>query len=125
MTDSDVTAEKSAPDSAAVAPRPSSVTVSDRNGRRLTIKKLSPLDRLRLFEALGSELSQNVPYVGYALSAACVVDLGGHHVAFPTSKRQVETLVNMLGDDGLDAVSDAYRENFSKGESGNLDTIKN
>ncbi len=94
------------------------VTVKDRKGRELKIRRLTALDRLRLFEALGPKLAENVMYVSYALSAACVVSIDGVAQGVPASKLQLETLIQRLDNDGLEAATAAHREHFEKGESG-------
>jgi hypothetical protein len=101
------------------------VTVTDKQGRDITIRKLNALDRLRLFEALGASLSENLAYMGYALTAASVIKIGTEQRAFPANKRSVEASVDMLGDDGLEAAGTAYRDNFTGGETGDLANVKN
>lgn len=101
------------------------VTVTDAIGRKIEIRKLGALDRLRLFEMLGGELSMNVQYLSYALTVACVRTIDNQPVAFPSAKKAIEQLVLRLGDDGIEAVSDAYRNHFSAGETGDLASIKN
>jgi len=46
--------------------------VIDADGRRLTIRRLSALDRLRLFKAAGPMLAHNQPWLGMALIASSV-----------------------------------------------------
>jgi hypothetical protein len=98
--------------------------ITDSEGRAITIQKLSAIHRMRIFEAIGGELSQNALWLGYALSAASVTNIDGNAEAFPTTKRQMETMVSVLGDAGLDAIAKGYVENFSAGESGELDDIR-
>ena len=47
-------------------------TVTDDDGRRLTVRRLTALDRLRLFKAAGPILAQNQPWLGMALIASSV-----------------------------------------------------
>ncbi len=101
------------------------VVVKDSHGRSITIQKLNALDRLRLFEALGSELSDNTLYLGYAMIAACVTAIDNAPEASPNSKRDIELMVQKLGDEGLAAINKGYKENFAGGETGDLAKIKN
>jgi hypothetical protein len=81
--------------------------VPDGNGRSLTLRRLDALDRLRLFKALGAELSLNAPYLGMALLAASVTEIDGLPVPPPVTEEQLEALVRRLGDTGIAAVADA------------------
>ena len=108
-----------------VGPIENKATVTDRLGRTIAIRKLSAFDRLRLFEVLGSVLSGNGMYLSYAMSAACVTAIDGVPAAFPASKKSVEAMVKLLGDEGIDAIARAYEENFRVGETGDLEAIKN
>lgn len=102
-----------------------SVEVIDTVGHKITIRKLTALDRMRLFEMLGASLSDNLSYMGYAMSASCVTKLDEEAILFPTTKRSIEVMVQRLGEEGLDAVARGYRENFTAGETGDLDAVKN
>jgi hypothetical protein len=104
---------------------PNKVVVTDSKGRTLTIKKLNALDRMKLFQSAGAELSENSAWIAYALCAASVVAIDARPESFPHSQRAIENMVNILGDEGITAVSKAYKENFTVGESGDLEEIKN
>jgi hypothetical protein len=80
-------------------------TASDSLGRRLTMRRLTAVDRLRLFKAVGPELAQNPPYFGMAALAATVIDIDGVPVPPPTTEAQLESLVQRLGDEGIEAVA--------------------
>jgi hypothetical protein len=80
-------------------------TTSDAAGRRLTVRRLTAVDRLRLFKAVGAELAQNPPYFGMAALAASVIDIDGVPVPPPMTEAQLEGLVQRLGDEGIEAVA--------------------
>lgn len=101
------------------------VTVKDKQGRTIELRKLTALDRIRLFEALGAALSENVAYMGYALTASSVVKINDESRAFPSSKKTLENTIDALGDDGLEAAGEAYKNNYNVGETGDPETIKN
>lgn len=84
--------------------------VTDKTGRTLTLRALSMLDRLRLFKALGPELSLNEAYVGLATLAASVTAIDEVPLPFPGSEAAVENAVERLGEAGIEAVASASEE---------------
>lgn len=83
------------------------IPATDADGRVLAIRRMDALDRLRLFKALGAELSLNTPYLGMALLAASVTTIDGVPVPPPVTEEQLEALVRRLGDTGLAAAAEA------------------
>lgn len=81
--------------------------IEDARGRRLALRPLSMLDRLRLFKALGSELSMNEAYLGVASLAASVGAIDDVPLPFPASEAAVENAVERLGEEGIEAVATA------------------
>ncbi|GAA5265095.1 hypothetical protein ACOSOMT5_P1520 [Acidiphilium sp. MT5] len=79
--------------------------VVDAVGRTLKIRPITMLDRLRLFKALGPELSMNDAYLGVASLAAAVTAIDDVPLLFPTSEAAVEHAVERIGEAGLDAVA--------------------
>jgi len=79
--------------------------VIDARGRVLLLRKLSVLDRLRLFEAAGAELSRNDRWLGLAILAASVAAIDGVPVPVPASKAGIEAVVQRLDEAGLAAVA--------------------
>jgi hypothetical protein len=100
--------------------------VTDSRGRSIGIKKPTVLQRLRLFEIVGAENSKNEMYLGYASLALLVVEIDGEHLGAPTSKREMEALVQQLDDDGLNAVAaEAARQFGAQEKDEQRDVIKN
>jgi len=91
---------------AALAP----LVVRDSDGRELVLRRLTALDRLRLFKAIGPTLSQNNAYLGMAMLASCVVAIDTVPVPAPVTEGLVEGLVGRLGDAGIAAVAAALAE---------------
>ena len=89
------------PSARIVAEATAQTEITDGLGRVLTIRRPGPLDRLRLFKALGASLSQNDRYVGYAMLAMCVSAIDGVPVPQPANEGQVEGLIQRLGDAGM------------------------
>jgi len=82
------------------------VEIEDASGHLLQIKKLTALDRLRLFKAIGSTLAQNAPYLGLATLAASVTAIDKVPIPAPVNEAQIETLIRKLGDTGISAVAE-------------------
>lgn len=85
-------------------------TATDAAGRQIGVRRMGPLDRLKMFEVIGPENSKNEPYLGYAALAFHVGSIDGEPVARPATKLQLEALIQRLGDDGLEAVGAALQE---------------
>jgi hypothetical protein len=109
----------------AAAQKAAGVTVQDRAGRTIAIKRPGPVERMRLFKAIGGEASTNAAYVNMALLAITVVSIDGEVVARPTSVLQVEALVQRLGDDGLEAIITGIAEHFGRAAEVDQDAVKN
>ncbi len=84
------------------------MVVRDADGRELVLRRLTALDRLRLFKAIGPTLSQNNLYLGMATLAASVTAIDTIPVPAPASEGQLEALVARLGDVGIAAVALAF-----------------
>ena len=80
-------------------------TLTDATGRAIGVRKMGPLDRLKLFEVIGAENSRNEQYAGYAALAFLVTSIDGEPVPRPANKIQLEALVQRLDDAGMDAVA--------------------
>jgi len=95
------------PSSRLIAAAQAAPEATDAQGRRLTLRRLTALDKLRLFKAAGPVLAQNQPWLGMALLAASVAAIDEVPLPPPASEGQIEALVSRLGDDGIDAVARA------------------
>jgi hypothetical protein len=81
--------------------------VTDAEGRRITVKRMTALDKLRLFKAVGPLLANNTPYFGLAMLAACALDIDGVPVPLPASEAAIETAIAQLGNVGINALAAA------------------
>ncbi len=97
------------------------LTVMDRDGRKLKLRRLDALGKLRLFKALGSALAQNEPYLGMALLASSVAAIDDVPCPAPVTEGLIENMVQRLGEVGLEAVAGALRPE----QPLELDTAKN
>jgi hypothetical protein len=82
----------------------------DKDGRQIMFRRLTALDRLRLFKALGPGLAQNALYLGMATLAYAVTAIDAIPVPPPVSEGQLEALVGRLGDSGLAAIAAALSD---------------
>jgi hypothetical protein len=85
-------------------------TVVDAEGRQIALRRLTALDKLRLFEAAGPELSRNDRWLGMAALAASVTAIDEVPYPMPAGKAAVEAMVRRLGDGGIAAVAAALQE---------------
>lgn len=84
--------------------------VTDAQGRRLQLRKLTALDKLRLFKAAGPVLAQNQSWLGMAALAASVAAIDEVPVPPPGNEAQIEALVARLGDSGIAAIGATLAE---------------
>lgn len=98
------------------------LSTTDKTGREIVVRRLNALDKLRLLKAAGPVLSDNQAWLGVAMLAASVVEIGGVPVPIPATEHQIEGLVGRLGDLGLDAVAAALGDtgDISEAAAGNL-----
>lgn len=100
-------------------------TLTDSRGRQIGIKKMGPLDRLRLFEVIGAENSKNEQYAGYAALAFLVTSLDGEPVPRPENKIRLEALVQRLDDEGMDAIAMHLQSQAEASQATDEDALKN
>jgi hypothetical protein len=83
--------------------------ITDKAGRRITLRKFGVLETLRLFKGVGPELSANSAYIIVASLAGSVAMIDDVPMPFPASDAGVELLIERLGDDGMEAVMAAAK----------------
>lgn len=111
-----------APSEAIVKAAAKTSTFTDALGRTITIRKFSPLMRMRFAEIVGASAGSNPQYTGVAALAAAVTEIDGEKIAFPTSKRELEAMVQRLDDEGIEAIGRAAAElaGYKIDEDGNV-----
>jgi len=82
-------------------------TTTDAEGRVLTLRRLTALDKLRLFKAAGPTLAQNHLWLGMATLATSVAAIDDIPVPSPSNEAQIESLISRLGDTGIAAIAAA------------------
>jgi hypothetical protein len=95
------------PSETIVASSVAAQVVADGQGRRIALRRMTVLDKLRLFKAAGPLLSQNGPWLGVALLACSVTAIDDVPVPMPANEQQIEALVARLGDRGIAAAATA------------------
>jgi hypothetical protein len=83
--------------------------ITDKAGRNITLRKFGVLEMMRLFKALGPELSVNRSYLGMAIVASSVSMIDDVPLPVPVNEAGVEAVMERLGDDGAAAVSAAIK----------------
>jgi hypothetical protein len=83
------------------------LSATDAQGRVLTLRRLGALDKLRLFETAGADLSRNDRWLGMAVLACSITAMDAVPYPVPSSKAAIEAMIQRLGDDGIAAVAAA------------------
>jgi hypothetical protein len=85
---------------------------NDSRGRRIGIVKPTALARYRLLKMLGADNAGNPHVLGYAMLAACVRSLDGNDVMAPNNEREIEVLIDRLGDEGFEAIGKCLADKY-------------
>lgn len=101
-----VTVHENAAPAAEAPKKPQFETVIDSRGRVIQLRELDPLQQARLVMGVGSEAAANSVWMnGFCLPAAMVAFIDEDFFGFPSSVRQVETMLGILGNEGMAAIS--------------------
>lgn len=103
---------------------PKDITVTDARGRVIGIKKPPFLAQFRLTEGLGQAAS-NDAYMNMIAPVLYVASINGDPVATPTTKLQVEAILQRLDEDGYAAVFKGMMEHFDATKSNQQEQVKN
>ncbi|WP_435018494.1 hypothetical protein TA3x_000468 [Tundrisphaera sp. TA3] len=93
------------------------LTVTDALGREIGIRKLNALDRIKMFEVVGSENSSNQAYMIYASAACHAASIDGEAVSRPATRLQLEALVKRLDEEGIEAILGGLQEQYAAKEA--------
>jgi hypothetical protein len=113
------------PSASIIASATTTQIVSDSEGRRLTIRRLTALDRLRLFKAAGSALAHNQPWLGMAVIACSVAAIDDVPMPPPVSEMQIEAMIGRLGDAGISAIAEALQHPIESTPAEQMDNAGN
>lgn len=86
--------------------KPKFESVQDSLGRTIQLRTLDPLQQARLVMTVGGDVAQNSVYMnGFALPAAMVAHIDDDFFGFPASVKQIETMLTLLGNEGMAAIN--------------------
>lgn len=105
--------DASTPTSVVLADGRQDSIIRDTFGRSITVRKLGPVERLRLFKACGQN-SSNEQYLGLAAIAASVACVDGRPVPVPVNEGMIEKTLADLGDEGIEAVAGELQRRASE-----------
>ena len=118
-------AEQAAAESARPLPADRWEIIMD-DGRCIVSKQaLKVREEMALSEQIGADTRLNPVWVLWATVACCVVEIDGEAVRMPTSKLQVEALVDRIGDEAMRVLLVRYRSNSEARETRVLARAKN
>lgn len=92
----------------------SSVTVTDSLGRSILVRRPLLSDQLDLMVVVGPEASKNDMYMAMMNVLLHVQSIDDDPILPLTTKKAVDEMVNKLGNEGVEAVTKAISEHFSK-----------
>lgn len=115
MDDFKVTMLEDSPSAQLIKAAASEALVTDETGRVIKLKKPGVLAQYRLIEALGDSAS-NAVYVRMVLPIIYVASIDGDPVTVPSSKMQVEALIQRLDEAGISAVVEGVSVNFGQSD---------
>lgn len=87
------------------------VEITDSKGRIIKLKKPGVLTQYRIVEALG-DASKNSMYMAMVLPLLYVASIDDMTINMPRTKLEVESLIQSLDHDGVDAVMEGVTTNF-------------
>jgi hypothetical protein len=100
--------------------------IETEDGRRIRSKpSLKVREEMGLSECLAADTRLNPVWVLWATVACCVTHIDDEPIRLPTSKLQVEALVDRIGDEGMRALLVRYRANSEAREAKVLARAKN
>jgi hypothetical protein len=103
-----------APSEQLVAAAKAYETVTDSTGRAISVRKLTPFDCMQMSKVVGGESATNQMYMVYAMVAYSVKEINGETVVPPRTERELETIVQRLGEEGFEAASEAVGGFYAK-----------
>lgn len=87
--------------------------LTDAKGRKLLMRKPSPLAQFRILEAVGPETAANQTYMQMIQPLLYLGAIDDAVVVLPQTKLELEALITRLDDDGLNSVMSWYVANVA------------
>ncbi len=85
----------------------------DSRGRVFGIRKPGILAQFRIVDIMG-DTAKNEVYMGMLMPIIFCTSIDGEQVPFPNSRREVEALIERVGEDGLATLAAGLQEHFGK-----------
>jgi len=102
----------------------SEVQVTDSLGRVITLKKPGVLAQYRIVEVLGDS-AKNEVYMGMVIPLIYVSAIDDDAIFQPSTKREVEALIQQLDEAGIAAIMKGIQESFGASDpEKDKDTLK-
>jgi hypothetical protein len=92
------------------------VSITLQDGRQIGVRRMGPLDRMRMCSIIGAENSKNEIYLSMAVPAYCAASIDGDNVPKPQSVLALEAVAERLGDAALLQITLAIAENFPEAD---------
>ena len=89
------------------------ISVTDAQGRTLTLRKPNVLAHYRLVKILGDAAS-NTAYMSLVSPITYLTAIDGSPVAQPNTERELDALIQRLDEDGIMALMDGLQKHFAK-----------
>jgi hypothetical protein len=90
------------------------ITLAD--GRNVTVRKMGPMDRMRMCSIIGAENSKNDIYLSMAVPAYCTAQIDDKNVPRPQTVLALEAVADRLGDAALLQITLAIAEHFPEAD---------
>jgi hypothetical protein len=108
-----------------IAAAAAEVVVDDARGRKLTLKKPGLLAQFRITEAMGPDAAENGAYRAMCLPLLWVVAIDGDRVNPPSTKAEIEALIQRVEEDGFVAIQVGIGQHFSSVSAQSVESAKN
>jgi hypothetical protein len=90
------------------------ITLED--GRQIIVRRMGPMDRMRMCSIIGAENSKNEIYLSMAVPAYCAAQIDGDNVPRPQTVLALEAVAERLGDAALLQITLAIAEHFPEAD---------
>lgn len=90
------------------------ITLGD--GRNVIVRRMGPMDRMRMCSIIGSENSKNEIYLSMAVPAYCAAQIDGDNLPRPQTVLALEAVADRLGDAALLQITLAIAEHFPEAD---------
>jgi hypothetical protein len=88
------------------------VSIKLEDGRQIGVRRMGPMDRMRMCSIIGAENSKNEIYLSMAVPAYCTASIDGESVPRAQTVLALEAIAERLGDAALLQVTLAIAEHF-------------